>query len=119
MEAKLKVNGVDFSRWIKAEGLQFERVSRQSRDVTTMDGTLYRSEISKQAISVELVELRDNTLALLKTGMLTSPATVEATDENGQTVTGTYYISGPSYTAKTVRGGNTYFSGVSFELEEQ
>ena len=40
MEAKLKVNGVVFSRWIKAEGLQFQRVSRQSRDVTTMDGTL-------------------------------------------------------------------------------
>lgn len=119
MEAKLKVNGVDFSRWIKVEGLQFERVSRQSRDVTTMDGTLYRTEITKQAISVELVEMRDNTLALLKTGLLTSPATVEATDDNGQTVTGTYYVSGPSYTAKTVRGGNTYFSGVSFELEEQ
>ena len=119
MEAKLKVNGVDFSRRIKAEGLQFERVSRQSRDVTTMDGTLYRTEITKQAISVELVEMRDNTLALLKTGLLTSPATVEATDDSGQTVTGNYYVSGPSSTTKTVRGGNTYVSGVSCELEEQ
>lgn len=119
MQVQLIINSVDFSRWIKEGGLQFGETYRQSRDVTTLDGTLYRTQIIKTTISVELVELRGNTLAQLKTGLTVNPATVQATTTDGQTVTGLYYISNLSTSAKTVRGGNTYYSGTSFELEER
>ena len=66
---------------------------------------------------VQLVELRDNTLATL-TAALSSPATVLFTDNQGNDLSRTMYVTGPTEPAKTVRGGNTYYSGVSFTLEE-
>lgn len=118
MEAKLIINNVDFSGWIAEDGLSYSQIVRQGRDVTVLDGTLYRSEIIKWGIDVELVELRGSTLAVLKQAFITSPATVQFTTPAGDTLTRSMYISDQSETAKTVRGGNTYYSGISFALEE-
>ena len=118
MEVKVIINNVDFSTWIVEDGLSFSDIYRQSRDVTVLNGTLFRSQVKKLKIGISLVELRDNTLFTLESA-LTSPATVQYSLTNGQTVTKTFYVSGYSRGVKTVKGGNTYYSGVSFELEEK
>ena len=118
MQTVLTINGVDFAPWLIEDGLEYSEDYRQSRDVVTLDGNLYRSQITKITLDVELVEIRDSTLATLETA-LTSPASVQYSTRDGTTVSRTCYVSDISYTAKTVRGGNTYYSGVSFTLEER
>lgn len=119
MQLQLNINGVDFSHWLLEDGISFGQTTRQTVEVVTMNGTLYRNAINKNTISVSLVELRDSTLAMLKTALYTNPCAVQATDADGTTMSGQYYVSDLSYSAKTVIGGNTYYSGTSFDLEEQ
>lgn len=116
MQFKLIINGVDFSPYIAEGGISSKVIVRQSRDIVTMDGTLHRAQVKKPGWSVQLITLRDVTLQRL-TAALSSPAAVEITDCTGDMTARDYYVSGPQYTAKTVRGGNTYYTGVSFELE--
>ena len=118
MEAKLSTGTTDFSLYVKENGISHREIVRQSRSIVALDGTEYRSRIVKQGLSVQLVEMRDTTLAKLLEGV-TSPAEWTYSDKFGSVKTGTFYITGPTATAKTVRGGNTYLSGVSFELEER
>lgn len=119
MEAKLIINGTDFSRYIVEGGLKFSPVYRQSRDVVVLDGTMYRAQVKKWQIDVTLVELRDQTLALLQAALGTNPATVQCTPPDGITITHSFYVTDISTEAKTVRGGNTYYAAPSFTLEEQ
>ena len=119
MEAKLIINGTDFSPWVAEDGIKYGATYRQSRDVVVLSGTLYRAQIEKYTLSVSLVELRDNTMATLKAAMLTNPATVQFTTPSGETLTRTCYLSDPSEGARTVKGGNTYYSGVGFTVEER
>lgn len=116
MEYKLKINGVDFSPYIAEDGIAASPVIRQGRDIVTLDGTLFRKELRKPAWSVELVTLADATLHRLESA-LTPLSTVEITAPDGTSVSRSFYISALHYSAKTVRGGRTYFSGVSFEME--
>lgn len=117
MEAKLIINGMDVSPWLAREGLVRTPLVRQSRSVVTLDGREYRKEIVLHSIEARFVELRDNTLAAIRQS-LTSPATVQFTDDLGNELTRTMYVTGPTVTARTVQGGHTYYSGVSITLEE-
>lgn len=118
MEAKLLTGTKDFSLYIKQGGISYREIVRQSRSIVALDGTEYRSRIVKQGLRVQLVEMRDSTLGKLLDGV-TSPAEWMYTDKYGNIKTGVFYLVGPNATAKTVRGGNTYLSGISFELEER
>lgn len=117
MQIKLTINGVDFAPWVAENGLTRSPLVRQSRSIVVLNGTEYRTDVRKHSLEVQLVELRDNTLATL-TAALSSPATVLFTDNQGNDLSRTMYVTGPTEPAKTVRGGNTYYSGVSFTLEE-
>lgn len=119
MQIKLVINNYDISQWVAEDGLNFGETYRQSRDVVVRDGTLYRAQISKMTLGVSLVELRDNTLALILSALKSaSPATVQ-TSREGLEITRQCYCSDISYSAKTVTGGNTYYSGCTFALEEK
>lgn len=118
MQIKLTINGVNFAPWVAEGGMSYSPLVRQSRSIVVLNGTEYRTDVRKHSWTVQLVELRDNTLATLAAA-LTSPATVLFTDKAGNDLSRTMYVTGPDYTAKTVRGGNTYYSGVSFTLEEK
>lgn len=118
MEAKLIINGVDFTPWCKRGGIQQTDIQRQYRSVVSLDGTLYEKGVIVRGITVNLVELRDSTLSRL-TAALTSPATVEYTDKRYGDVTRTFYVRGPTAQEKVIQGGNTYWSGVTFDLEQK
>lgn len=119
MEAILIINGVDFTPWLRSGGLQQTEVIRQGRTVVGLDGTAYRAEIVKRGISVGLVELRDGTWYRLAAALQGRPAVVRYIDDRLGDCTKRFYITGPTAAAKTVRGGHTYFTGGSFELEEK
>ena len=117
MQIKLTINGVDFAPWVAEGGMSYSPVVRQSRSVVVLNGTEYRTDVRKHGWTVQLVELRDDTLATLSAAV-TSPATVLFTAAAGSDLSRTMYVTGPTYTAKTVRGGHTYYSGASLTLEE-
>ena len=119
MQVKLIVNGFDFTPWLKQGGLQQTEVIRQGRSVTTLDGTLHKAEVIKRGISAQLVEVRDETWYRMKQALRIRPATVEYIDDDFGERTARFWVSDPSNTAKTVRGGITWFSGGGFTLEEQ
>lgn len=118
MQIRLNINGFELAPWLAENGYILSPLIRQSRSVITLGGTEYRTEVKKHSIEATTVELRDNTLRSIKAA-LTSPATVIFTDDEGNDLTRTMYVSGPTATAKTVRGGNTYFAGVTITLEER
>ena len=117
MQLKLTINGVDFTPWVAEGGMTYSPLVRQSRSIVVLNGTEYRTNVQKDGWTVHLIEVRDSTLSTLSAA-ITSPATVIFTDRAGTDVTRTMYVTGPTYTAKAVRGGNTYYSGVSLTLEE-
>lgn len=119
MEAILIINGVDFSPWLLAGGLRQSETSRLSRSVVTMDGVLHLHEVVKRSIAVSLVELRDDTWYRLRAALQTRPALVRCIDDGIGDSTRLFYAYGITTSAKTVRGGHTYFQGASFTLEEK
>lgn len=119
MEAKLIINGTDFTPWLLAGGLQQTEVLRLSRSVVTLDGVSHRQEVVKRGISVSLVELRDATWYRMVDALRTRPAAVRYIDDRYGDTTRLFYVGSPTASAKTVRGGHTYFQGGSFTLEEK
>ena len=116
MQVRLSINGVEITPWLSEGGYVLAPLLRQSRSIITLGGTEYRTEVVKHSLSVTLVELRDTTLQTIRSAI---SATVLFTDEEGRELTRTMYSSGLKAAAKTVRGGHTYFSGVSMTLEER
>lgn len=113
------VNDVDFSPYLCSGGLQQTEVVRQGRSVVDLNGAVHRSEIIKRGISVGLVELRDETWYRLAGALRERPAAVRYIDDQLGEVVKQFYIDGPTASAKTVRGGHTYFTGGAFSLEEK
>lgn len=119
MEAKLVINGVDFAPWCKSGSIHQQYAYRRSREVVATDGTVYRKDIKKRHLTVSLVELRDSTAQRLLAALRASPATVSYTDAEYGNLVKQFLVSPPQETAKTVTGGNTYWSGISFTMEEK
>lgn len=118
MQTTLKINGVDFTPYIMEGGMTQSPVLRQSRTVETIGGTLFKSEVEKRVIYVQLVEVRDSTLSRLMSGV-TNLSTVEYDDIMGTRRTACFYVSVTSAVAKKVIGGNTYYNGVMLQMEEK
>lgn len=118
MEYKIIINGFDLSPYLLAGGVSESPVVRQSREIVTMDGTLHRREVRRKGWRVQLVTLMDSTYALIREA-LDSPAQCRITRPDGSTDSRIFYITEPAGAIKTVRGGHSYYSGVSFELEEK
>lgn len=118
MEAKLTINGEDFAPWLKEGGLRQTEVIRKGRSIVTLDGTDHRAGIVKRHISASLVELRDETWYRLLAALQDRPAQVGYLDDSAGETQRLFHVSNPVASAKTVRGGHTYFSGATLELEE-
>lgn len=117
MEYRQTVNGVDHAPYIKEGGAVQSDVLRNQRSVTTMDGVLHTTATVKRRIVTQLLEMPDNILQKLM-GSLTTPAEVTYTDRDKGETTGVFHVTGRSAGARTVRGGNTYWSGATYTLEE-
>lgn len=119
MGATLIINGMDFSPYLRSRGLQQTEISRQGRSVVALDGTEYRSETIKRGLSVGLIDMKDTEWSRMLEALCDRPVQVRYMDDRMGDVTKSFYVIGPTAAAKTVRGGHTYFTGGSFELEEK
>ena len=119
MKAILIVNGTDLSPYLRAGGLQQTEVTRQGRGVVALDGTAYRTEIVKRGLSVGLIDMKDTQWRRMLEALAVRPAQVRYMDDRLGDVTKSFYVVGPTAAAHAVRGGHTYFTGGSFELEEK
>lgn len=120
MQAQLIINGVNFHLWAEEGGIQQSQIYRQSREIVTLNGVSYRSNIVKREIGFSAVEISDSTLQTLMAALTPNPASVTYTDmKTGGNVTSTFYVTGVSVGAKIVTGGHTYYEGFSFSLEER
>lgn len=118
MEGKWIANGFDLSPFLMEGGVSYGANIRQGRDIVVLSGTLHRKEVRKRTLSFQLVTLRDSTFAKLQQA-LSGQGMLDYPEKNGLQTQKTFYFSEPQYAAKTIRGGNTYYSGVSFEAEER
>lgn len=118
MKAKLIVNGEDFTPWVREGGLVQREISRQGRSVAVLDGTEYRTEITKRGLDVSLTRMRDGTWRRLLDALERRPAVVTYVDDKWGETTRLFHVSGPSAQTEKVVGNATCFSGGAFTLEE-
>lgn len=118
MEGKWIINGFDISPYLAEGGVSYGANVRQGRDIVALSGTLHRKEVRKRVISFQLVTMGDRAFATLQEA-LSRQGTMEYPEKNGNHTVKTFYFSEPQYATKTVRGGNTFYSGISFEAEER
>lgn len=120
MQATLTINGTAFHPWAREGGIEQSPVVRQEREIVTLDGTKYSTSILKRAITFSAVELRSNTLVTLISALQTNPAEVVYTEmATGESRTSIFYVTEIQAAEKVVVGGNTYFEGFGFTLEER
>lgn len=118
MQAKLIINGVDFTPFIVEGGIVQTDVERQLVQVVTLDGHLWRRSKRFRGIQVSLRTLRDEYYKKAAAALNTDQASVTYTDrDTGENVTRTFYIMERRAGIKEVRGGNTYWHNAGFYLE--
>lgn len=118
MQVFMEINGLDITGDIREDGITQSEFTRASREVVTLSGYSERSDVRKRAISVRLLERRDSRWYEICAALRTRPVTVRYIDDTTGNATKQFYVTSLSASAKRVMGGNTYFSGGSFTLEE-
>lgn len=118
MQVYMITNGLDISPVIKRGGIVQSEFSRKSTQVVTLAGYLEKDEVVKRRIVVNLMEMRDAKWYELCAALKNRPVTVQYIDDTIGKTTKLFYVSNPIAAAQVVIGGNTYFSGGTFTLEE-
>ena len=118
MQAKLTINGVDFTPFIIEGGIVQTDVDRQLMQVVTLDGTLWRRSKRVRGIRVELRTLRDEYYKIAASAISADKVSVIYTDrDTGENTTGVFYVMERSAAVKRVSGGNTFWQSAGFYLE--
>ena len=112
MQVFMKING------FKEGGIQQSETARTQRDIVTLDGTLYRGSVIKRQLSVQLLELLDIRWYQISAALAQRPVSVHYIDDDFGEVVKRFHVTSKSAGARCVVGGNTYFSGAAFALEE-
>ena len=119
MQAKLTINGVDFTPFIVEGGIVQTDVERQLVQVVTLDGRLWRRARRVRGIRVSLRTLRDSYYMQAMSALQADRVNVNYTDKDtGANVSGSFYVMERTAAVKRVAGGNTYWHNASFYLEE-
>lgn len=118
MQAKLTINGVDFTPFIVEGGIVQTDVERQAVRVVALDGTLWLRNKEARGIRVSLRKLRDSFYHQCSEVLMNTQVTVTYTDrDTGQDETAVFYVLERTAGIKNVVGGNTYWHNASFYLE--
>lgn len=121
MRIPLTINGVDFTQWIAEDGIAISPIERIRKSVVVLSGTEHRTTIEKDKIDVILLDLPDDEYKKAVNAIKASyPAVVTYGNQAGQIRSSVlFYPTSPSAKAKKVVGNTTYWSGISFSLEEK
>lgn len=121
MRVMLEINDVDFHDWLAEDGIKYSPIERVKRSVVCMNGKEFRKTIEKQKLDVTLLDMPDEELAKAEAALAKAyPARVNYMDKKGVEHTGVlFYPSGISANIKKVIGTITYWTNITFSLEEQ
>lgn len=118
MQAKLIINGVDFTPFIVEGGIVQTDVERHTVQVVTLDGTLWSKAKHARGIRVSLRTLRDSFYHRASAVLRDGQVSVTYTDrDTGQDMTAEFYVRERTAGIREVRGGNTYWHNAEFYLE--
>ena len=118
MQAKLIINGVDFTPFIVEGGIVQTDVERQPVEVVTLDGTLWRRSKRVRGIRVSLRTLRDEYYKIAAAALNAEQVSVTYTDrDTGTDKSSVFYVMERTAAVKRVTGGNTYWHNAGFYLE--
>lgn len=130
MRAVLEINGFDIIPYLAEEGIDYGTVKRVTRTVTTLDGREHRSSVTKNSLSLKLLDMSDDQLAEIEHYLDQAAfgiSTVNYTDRHGGLHTNSqFYVDPPQATGKQTIGGTnnipgagiTYLTGITIEMEE-
>ena len=118
MQVYMITNGLDISPIIKQGGIAQSEIVRQSRQIITLDGYAEKAQVVKRRIVVKLMEMRDAKWFELCAALKTRPVTVQYIDDSAGKTTKLFHVTALSAAAQVVTGGNTYYTGGTFTLEE-
>lgn len=119
MQTKLTINGLDLRPYIAEGGITQSEVYRQSRSVTALDGTMYRTDIVKRTISVTLLTMIDTAWMAVTAKLAGRPVEVLYIDDTLGERQALFYVTAMSSGIKQQRAGVTWYSGCTFTLEER
>ena len=120
-KASLTINAVSFNDWLAEDGIKYSVIERSSRTVVALDGTEYRRSIKKDHLEVDLLDLPSSEYSKVEAAIASaSPALVTYVTKAGVLRSSIpFYVSSPQPTAHRVIGDETYFSGISFDMDEK
>ena len=115
----LRINGIDYSRFIEREGFSWERNDLDSEKTTrTKDGTMRRDKITtKRKCTYKLVNMSRDQLAALDEALSAPTFTATTLDLHGET-TRTYYCSSFKATLEEYSDGVDRWGEASFSMIE-
>lgn len=119
MQTKLTINGLDLRPYIAEGGITQSETYRQSRSVTTLDGTLYQTEVIKRTLSISLLTMLDKAWMTVTAKLAVRPLEVLYIDDTLGERQALFYVTSMSSGIKQQRSGLTWYTGCSFELEER
>jgi len=119
MKASLRINNHETGDYIAEGGISFGKEERVIKELVAQDGTKYQKKITKRTISVNLLDnMYDSSFQTFCSYLSPNPANVSYINlETGTRVSGTFYISDPSYSAKKTLANNiTLLTGISLAI---
>lgn len=120
MKQYIKLNEVDISKWIARNGIRFSNVERRASSYTTLDGTDRSAAIILRGMTVSCVTMSEATAKTIFSLLQSRYVQVSYVDPAKGERTGVWFkASNASIAAKVVEGGRTFYSGLTFTLEER
>lgn len=120
MRFQLTVNGLDISSYIKEGGVDISYVTRNERNVVTMDGVRHYAAREKLRMSVSLLDnMFDSDYNDVAEVLKTSPAAISYTDFDSEaTISGNFYVFDRKHRPFRSFAGITLINDGGFVLEE-
>jgi len=126
MKASFVISTTEFGEYVSEDGFKITPITRVEKSLTTSNGTLFKHEVIKEQIDLNLGDMGDDQYKILTDLLATNPVTVSYSDfrtgisrSNVQ-----FYHSQPSITArKCINSGSgsylTYLTDLSLTFEEK
>lgn len=120
MRFQLIINDLDITSYIKEGGVDISYVTRNERNVVTMDGVRHYAAREKLKLSISLLDrLYDSAYNDVATELQSGPVSISYTEfDSGATITGSFYVFDRKHKPFKSFAGHTLINDSGFTLEE-
>lgn len=119
MRINLIADGLDLIPFLAEGGIVQIDVERQNVQVTTLDGKLWKRSKRVRGFELSCRTMRDSFFQKISAALAPDQVSLTYTDrDTGTDRTALFYVGERTAGVKQIRGGNTYWQGVRYYLEE-